>query len=332
MIRLATIGTNFIVDRFLECIPYCEELEHTAVYSRSMERGKAFAKKYGIEKVYDHIEELAEDESIDAVYIASPNNYHFQHAMMLLNYGKHVLCEKPVASNKKELEMMMEAARENQVIFLEAMKNVFTPGFAAVEENLSKLGTIRKAEFQVCKYSSRYDHFKEGIIENAFKPSMSNGALMDLGCYGIQFLVKLFGRPLSIQADAVKLDNDCDGAGTILMHYQEMQASVSYSKITDSYVPSQIQGEKGSMLIQSVSNPEAITIHYRDGKVEEIEVFKHEGGKRNLIFEALEFEKLIKTKQVEHPHNEYSVRMLEVMDEARRQMGIRFPADKIMEV
>ena len=114
----------------------------------------------------------------------------------MINYGKHVLCEKPVCSNREELDILTQAAKEQGVVFMEAMKNVHSPGFYAMMDNLHKIGTIRRATIQYCQYSSRYDKFKNGIIENAFNPKLSNGALMDIGSYCIHFLASLFGKPI----------------------------------------------------------------------------------------------------------------------------------------
>ena len=131
MIRLATIGTNFITDWLMEGILELDEIQLTAVYSRNLEKGKQFAAKYNVEKVYDNYEEMAKDPEIDAVYVASPTYMHYVHSITMINYGKHVLCEKPVCSNREELDILIKAAKEQGVVFMEAMKNV--------KENLKKL-------------------------------------------------------------------------------------------------------------------------------------------------------------------------------------------------
>ena len=102
------------------------------------------------------------------------------------------------------------------MILLEAMRSVFTPGFRAIEENLPGLGRIRRVSSQYCRYSSRYDKFKAGIIENAFNPALSKGALVDIGVYCVHPLAKLPGRPDRVVADALFPENGVDGAGTIL--------------------------------------------------------------------------------------------------------------------
>ena len=328
MVRLACIGTNFITDWLLEGIREVEGIELSAVYSRTMEKGKEFAAKYGVDKVYDNYEELAKDPEIDAVYVASPTYCHFKHTMMMLNHKKHVLCEKPVASNLTELELMIQAAKENQVVFMEAMKSVHTPGFRAMKEHLSKIGTVRRATIQYCQYSSRYDKFKNGIIENAFKPELSNGAIMDIGVYCVHFLASLFGMPEKILADAIFLNNGVDGAGSLIASYGDKQAEVIYSKITNSKLPTQIQGENGCMIISVCPNPREIKILYNDGSEEIIEC---DSRSNPMNYEAQVFVELIETGQTDHPHLEASVMEMKIIDEARRQTGIVFPADKIRE-
>lgn len=328
MVRLACIGTNFITDWLMEGVQELDGIELTAVYSRTMEKGKEFADKYGAKKVYDNFEELAKDPDIDAVYVASPTYCHFKHTMMMLNHKKHVLCEKPVASNLTELELMVKAAKDNQVIFMEAMKSVHTPGYKAMMEHLPKLGAIRRATIQYCQYSSRYDKFKMGIIENAFKPELSNGAVMDIGVYCVHFLAALFGMPEKILADAVFLENGVDGAGTIIASYGDKQAEVIYSKITNSKLPTQIQGEKGCMIISECPNPQEIKILYNDGTEE---ILEFESRENPMKYETETFLELIGTNQADHPYLEASVIEMKIIDEARRQTGIVFPADKIRE-
>lgn len=174
MIRFGVIGTNFITDRFLKAGECCGEFKLVAVYSRTMERAKEYAQVHGAKYAFDTLETLAECEEVDAVYVASPNACHAKQSILMMEHGKHVLCEKAVASNSRELEEVLAAAKKAQVVFLEAVRQIYMPGFQAIQENLHKLGTIRRASFSYCKYSSRYDNYKNGIIENAFNPNLSN--------------------------------------------------------------------------------------------------------------------------------------------------------------
>ncbi|MDO5407028.1 MAG: Gfo/Idh/MocA family oxidoreductase [Eubacteriales bacterium] len=326
MVRIATIGTNFITRWFMEALQHCDDAVCAAVYSRKEETARAFAAEYGVATCYTDLEALASAPDIDAVYIASPNSLHCQQAILMMEHGKHVLCEKTIASNSAELAHMLETAKKNHVVCLEAMRSVFDPGFAAIEDNLPKLGKVRRVSFQYGKYSSRYDKFKAGIVENAFDPAFSNGALMDIGVYCVHPLVKLFGMPERIMADALKLENGVDGAGTILASYGHMQAELLYSKITDNRLPSQIQGEEATMLIEDIPHPCELTICYRDGRKEVLAVEKE--GASNMIYEIRIWVELIEHGGDPEQYNAASVMELQVMDEVRRQTGIRFPADE----
>lgn len=324
MVKFAVIGTSKITDRFIEAAKLCKNFELTAVYSRTKERALEYGSKYEATLAYDDLDELAASREVDAVYIASPNSFHAFQSIKMLRGKKHVLCEKTIASNKKELEHMIKAAKENGVILLEAMRSVFDPGFKAIENNLIKLGTIRRVTFQYCQYSSRYDNFKKGIVENAFNPVFSNGALMDIGVYCIHPLVKLFGMPKSIWANSVILENGVDGAGTIMVNYGNMQGELLYSKITNSKLPSQIQGEKGCMIIKEIPDTRQVTIIYNNGKKEHININKYDN---NMYYEVEELIRLIQIKENADEYNKCSLMELSIMDEARRKMGIKFPAD-----
>ena len=111
MVRFGIIGTNFITDRFIAGGKLCEGFAVRAVYSRTMEKAREFAAKYGVEQVYDRLEDLAESGEIDAVYIASPNYCHADQAAQMLRAGKHVLVEKPATANNREWEELCRIAR-----------------------------------------------------------------------------------------------------------------------------------------------------------------------------------------------------------------------------
>lgn len=324
-INFGVIGTNVITERFLEAGKDAEGFCLRGVYSRSREKAVDFARKHGADLAFDSLEDMASCKEIDAVYVASPNSLHASQSIQMLKGGKHVLCEKSIASNQREFEEMKKAALENRRILLEAMRSVYSPGFQAIRENLHKLGKIRRVSFQYCQYSRRYDNFKKGIIENAFNPALSNGALMDIGVYCVHPLVSLFGKPEKVISSSLKLSNGIDGAGTILAEYPDFQGELLYSKITDSRVPSQIQGEEGSMVIREIPDPQEVVLYYRDGRTETLEIPRTEN---NMVYEIREFLRLIREKRYSHEYLENSQMEIELMDEVRRQQKIFFPADR----
>ena len=269
------------------------------------------------------------DSGLDAVYVASPNFAHCSQTLKALDRKKHVLCEKVMAVNEQEVCSMINCARENNVVLLEAMRPDFDPAYDLIEKNLPRIGKLRRASFEFCQYSSRYDSFREGIIQNAFNPRLGNAAVMDIGVYCIHSLVRLFGTPKNIKADSTKLSNGFDGSGIVLMEYKDMTAEAIYSKISVSVNPSVIQGEDGSVMIDYISKPETISLRLREGSRDTltggtIEKLPYTPVKNNMIFEIQEFLKLVENKEVDHKYLKYSLDTIRVLDGVRRQAGIRF--------
>lgn len=321
------IGTNWITERFIEGAQKDESFTLGAVYSRTEEKAVEFAQKYQVVNTYTDLEQMAKSSVIDAVYIASPNSFHKEQAILMMKNGKHVICEKPLASNFEEVKEMIEVAEENDVLLMEALKTTVLPNFLTIKENLHKIGPVRRYFASYCQYSSRYDAYKQGTILNAFKPTFSNGALMDIGIYCIYPLVALFGPPKDIKAIGHRLDSGVDGEGSLLLKYDQMDAVVMYSKITDSNVQSEIQGEEGNIVIDKIHTPEKVEIHYRDGRIEDISKPQET---ESMYYEAKEFIQAIKEKQkqVEYNKHEYSLQTASILEQARKQIGIIYPADK----
>lgn len=329
MIRFGVIGTNRITESFLQAASTVNNFALTSVYSRSKEQAKEFAKKYNAMYTYTDLEMMVKSNNLDAVYIASPNSFHASQAILCMNNGKHVLCEKPIASNTVELKKMIAAAKTNNVALMEALKSSLMPNFKAVQENIHKIGKVRRYFSGFCRYSSRYDEYKEGIVLNAFNPVFSNGALMDIGVYCIYPLVVLFGKPNRILANGLLLDSGVDGEGSIVLSYDEMEAVIMYSKITNSYLPSEIQGEDGSILIKRINQPEYVEIRYRDESIEDLTQVQVQN---TMMYEVQEFISLIKEGRIESATNSFenSQITMEIMDEVRKQIGLVFPADTIL--
>lgn len=323
-IRFATIGTSKIAEKFLTAAKTCEEFEYVAAYSRELDRAKTFGAPYGAVKFFDDIDVMAADPDIDVVYIASPNAFHYQQAMIILQAGKHVLCEKAMASNMREVKCMYETAAEHNVYLLEAVRSSFDPGMDIVRQGLEKIGPVRRANIRFCQYSSRYDSFKEGKHHNIFDVNCSAGALMDIGVYSVHALVDLFGKPNAVHGASVMLPGEIDGAGTILASYDSMIAEVEYSKITTSVNATEFQGEKGELIIPHMENPSHVEVVYLDGTRE---VLREVPFENNMNYEVQEMIDIIKGRKTIDHWTQNSLLSMEIMDEIRKQCNIVFPAD-----
>lgn len=324
MVRFGIIGTNTITEKFLSVTTGIREFKLTAVYSREIKKARAFGTAHGAEYFFDDLEEFAKSDAFDAVYIATPNYCHCEQSILMLQNKKHVLCEKPLASNVKEATAMFDTAHENGVVLLEAMRSVFAPEFVQIRNYMKKIGTIRRATFHYNQYSSRYDNYKKGIIENAFKPELSNGALMDLGVYCIYPMVFLFGLPSKVTGISTFLDNGVDAAGTVLMQYDNMVGEACYSKVNYSTLPSEIQGEDASLVISHIASTKDMTVRYNNAFKE---VVHFEQQDNNMEYEVRAFIDMVKGERCPDVYETASMNTATVMEEARKQMGIHFPAD-----
>ncbi|WP_173918351.1 Gfo/Idh/MocA family protein [Halobacillus sp. Marseille-Q1614] len=327
MIRFGTIGTNFITKLMIEAGSHLESFELRGVYSRTEERAGEFAGEYGAPLTFTSLEALVQSDEIDAVYIASPNSFHVEQAVLAMAHGKHVLCEKPLASNEQEAAQMIAAAQQHGVVFMEAVKSTLMPGFLSIKENLHKIGKVRRYVGSFCKYSSRYDSYREGTVLNAFNPKFSNGSLMDLGVYGIYPMVVLFGSPQNIKANGIRLESGVDGEGSVLAAYEEMEAVIMHSKINHSYTPSEIQGEEGVIIIPNISEPSGVYIQYNDGTTEHLD---EKNDFPPMYYEIKEFISLIEKGEKQSDINSHKSSLItsQILEQAREQMGIVYPADK----
>lgn len=320
MINFAVIGRNFITDWFLEAAKEFDELHFYGVYSRKIEHAKEYAAAKGAKTVYSSIADMCKDEKLDMVYIASPNIFHEVQAISLLKAKKHVLCEKPVTLSSESLSKILDAADKNKCIFMEAMVPLHMPVFAKIKELIPNLGIIRHISLNFCQYSSRYHFYKENVHTNTFDPSLGNGAFMDLGIYCSELLLALFGYPDSIKGTAHILPDSIDGSGTLSLSYHDKTASIVFSKISQSMVQSEIQGENGSLLIDKISRPKKLTLILRN---EEPILIDTTPKRHEMAYEIENFISQINGTSMPF-YNDISQLAMKFCDTALKELGISF--------
>jgi len=325
ILKFAVIGRNFVVDWFLSAAKQFENLSFEALYSRKYETGKEYADKYGVKKVYNDLNELALDGEIDFCYIASPNKFHKEQAMALLNSKKHVICEKPSVLSEEDFSEVEKCAIKNNCIFTEAIIPVHSPAMRKLKMDFEKIGKIHHVFLNYCQYSSRYDKFKKGIIENTFKKELGNGTLMDIGIYPVSVMEYLFGLPEKISAKSCFLKDSIDSNGAFVADYGDFLCEVIYSKVTDSFLPSEIQGEYGSILIDRMSRPFEYTIKFRKNLSKEDERIDIKTDKEDMYYEIENFiGEILYIRNTEY--NTHSKNVLKITDEIRKQVGIKYEA------
>lgn len=325
--RFATIGTNWITSTFIESARKSGKLTLKAVYSRSIDKAKDFAAKHSVPLYFNDITELAKHPEIDIVYIASPNSLHFDHAKLLLENNKHVICEKPIFSNIKEFTEAYTIADNHGVYLFEAIRNIHTPNINQLVKQLPKIGTIRSALLHYVQYSSRYDAFLDGDTPNVFSTEFSGGALVDLGVYPLSVAIKLFGKPVTYSYHPTILRSGVDGNGTLILQYKEFVCTIICSKISHSYIPSEIHGETGTIIMNSATPTSLELINNKTKERESISVNQED---LDMVYEIDAFTNIIENNdhQAYMKLIQFSETILSITETVRKQNNIIFQTDK----
>ncbi len=330
MIRIGIVGTGKITEQFLAGLKLATGFEFTAVYSRTKERAEQFGSQHGAKLFFTNLHEMTASNAIDAVYIASPNALHFEHCKICLENKKHVLCEKPLVLNGKEAEELFCLAKQNGVVFMEAMKIMHMPQLQKLEEALGKIGKISLARFDVCQFSSKYPLLIAGKRPNIFLPELAAGALMDIGVYAVYPAIHLFGRPKRISTKAVMVSTGADGMGSSIFEYEGMQAVLTYSKVGQTVAQSEIQGDLGTVFIDQLGTLGGVKVFYHNGETQEL--VTPVSSEQLMAYEAEDFYRVI----THYKENENWYQMLSklaidvctVMKQMREDAGIYFPMEK----
>ena len=320
-LAFAIVGTNFISDAFIDAAKKSKKCTVSAIYSRTQERGEAFAKKHGLAKIYTDFDEMLRDSEIDAVYIASPTFLHSEMAKKALFAGKSALVEKMIATSYEEFSEIKDASEATGAFFLEAMRPDFDKTFDIIEKNLHKIGKITDVKLEFCQYSSRYDNYKRGIVENAFNPKIKNSALSDIGIYPLHLAIRLFGEPSLILAKSSFLENGFEAEGILTLRYTDFDAKISYSKIFESENISYIKGEYGTISFGKINAPKFLSIVI-NGK-ETIEDFTPESDNILTEIDAFCDTVLGETKHLRFLNVSEST--MKAVDAIYKKAGISFP-------
>ena len=324
MVKFAVIGTGWIAEEFVKGTKHVEGLEFSAVYSRSKEKGKAFAQPFGGAEIFDDINALAKSD-VDAVYIASPNSLHYEQSKLMLQNGKHVICEKPITVEPEEFEELRALAQEKGLVYMEAIMYMHLPARKTLKKALENLGEITTAHFDFSQLSSKYPALKRGELPNIFNPKFATGCLMDLGIYCVYPALDLFGEPKKITSTAGFLSTGADGYGTTVFDYEDKQVTLTFSKVGQSRFGSQIFGDNGTISTPSISK--LVNVSYFDNDGNETALTPDAEKHVLMSYEAQSFYNYItnpEAKQELESINDLTLAVSKAMKIIREKTGIKF--------
>ncbi|MFD1124323.1 Gfo/Idh/MocA family protein [Lentilactobacillus raoultii] len=332
MIKLATIGTNWITQQFVDAVKETGKYDVAAVYSRHLETAKQFAAKNDVPHTFDDLTQLFSSDTFDTVYIASPNSIHFEQAKTAIEHDKNLIVEKPAFMNQKQMaEIQRLLTQHPDVLYFEAARNIHTPNFHAIEKQLGKLKTVSGAEFTYSKYSSRYDKVLAGEIPNVFSPKFGGGALQDLGVYTVYDAVTLFGMPEEVAYYPQLIRTGVDGKGTAVLSYPEYTIVLNFSKISNSHMTSEIYGLKDFIELDDAGEIQHVDYVDSQGKRQTL---GNDEGRNPMIPEALDFARVINDPNDKQNKKDYvywqqlSVYVNKVLFNLRQDAHIYFVGEK----
>ncbi|XP_026272057.1 trans-1,2-dihydrobenzene-1,2-diol dehydrogenase [Frankliniella occidentalis] len=299
-----------------------------AIAARDAARAKDFAARHNIPHIHSSYDELAKNPDVDVVYVGTINPFHYEVSKLMLEHGKHVLCEKPLCMNQKDTIELLKIAKEKKLFFMEAIWSRFFPAYEQVRRELSAgaIGEIIQlnAEFGV--------HIEAARVK---QKDLGGGTILDLGVYVLQLAVMIFGpkMPLSVKAVGhLNSDGVDDNAAIVLTYPGSKTACLSTSSLTNMENNAVIYGTKGSIKIcqpfwcsTSVISGDKTSEFVLPAAAQPFN-FTNSCG---LRYEAAEVRRCINEGLYESPKmtHEESLVISKLQDEIRAQIGVVFKTD-----
>lgn len=321
-IRFGVIGTGRIVGQWMRDVSRLEDVEVAAIASMDLGRARAAAARYGIPRAYGSYQDMLAGEDCEAVYIATPHTGHHDCAVMALRAGRHVLCEKPLAVNAAQLRDMVACARDQRRLLMEGMWTRFFPATRAVRE-IVRSGRIGEVSMIQADFSF---HTPFETQTRMFDPARAGGALLDVGCYGLQYAMDLYGAaPEQVSGTAVIGSSGVDEQDVMALRFPGGRvASVACGLRVSLPDTARIHGTAGSIEAPGFWHPTGYDL---TAKGQTTHVDMPDDGPGGFAHEARHFCECIRAGLTESPVMPHadSLAAAEAMDAFRARIGLRYP-------
>ena len=323
-VRVGVLGPGRIVRRVMKDFHKGRGYELAAVASRSLERAQAAAREYGAPRAFGSYEALAACPEVDLVYIAVPHPFHCPLALQMMDAGKHVICEKPLALNERQARAMADRAREKGVFLMEAMWTRFFPAMKKMV-SLVKGGAIGQVNHVYSVFSGAADYDPKS---RAFDPALGGGALLDIGVYPLMAATQLLGWEVeSVQGACQYAPSGVDARLAAQLKFPG-GATAQIMGGMDACAPSHllVYGTEGFVVMEDFWHPTSFTLAGRDGRREE---YRFPAENEGFHYEFEEAARCVRAGLAESPlmTHEESIAVSRVCDALRREAGIAYPGE-----
>lgn len=325
--RVGILGAGWIATSMATTLNGMTQANLYAVASRDIKKAEAFAEKYSKTDnrviSYGSYEDMLADENVDLVYVATPHSHHFEHMKMCIEYGKNILCEKAFTMNAAQAKEIWRLAQERGVFVEEAIWTRYMPSRKIINDLLDSgiIGEIRSAS---CSLSYSNMH-----MDRMTNPNLCGGALLDLGVYGLNFIVMHLGKDIErIDSTVIKADTGVDLREALCVVYKNgILATSNHAVDCRSDRCGVFYGSKGYVVVENINNPQSVKAYdLNDVLLKEAELPKQITG---YEYEVLEAKHCIEEGLKESPSMpmDETVYMMEMMDNLRKEWGVKYPME-----
>jgi predicted dehydrogenase len=325
-VRWGILSTGKIAQAFAQALKDVPDAVLAGVASRSQDKADAFASEFGAGAAYGSYEALVVATDIDLVYIGTPHPQHAANALMALEAGKGVLCEKAFTINRREAEGVVAFARSKRLFLMEAMWTRFLPALAEVKRIIAS-GEIGEVSQVVADFGFTANY---GPEHRVFNPELGGGALLDLGIYPLSIAASLLGPVVDVKAQAVMGPTGVDvQTGFTLRHEGGGFSVCGCSLLARTPVELTVSGTRGHVRMNTrFHQARSVTVALEDGSTRTIDTPYLGNG---YVHEVIEAQRCFQAGLIESPgmtHAE-TLAQMGVMDEIRRQIGLTYAADRL---
>jgi len=318
------IGCGVIADTFASSLQALESGKLLAAASRTEGKALDFAERHGLERSFADYEALVKEPDIDAVYVATTHNFHFENVKLCLEHGKHVLCEKPFTVNATQMNELVALARSKNLFMMEGLWTRFLPAIIHLQKLLTA-GAIGEVQSVFANFFLGRDFPPEHRLRNK---ALAGGALLDLGVYPINMASVVFGQqPVKIES-AANMDaaTGVDDSSYYFFDYgQGRRALLSASYVQAAPVEALVCGTRGFIRLPHFLGAKELHL-YRTSEAPEVLEFPYGEGEnfKYEIAHAMECIAAGRTESDIMPLSE-TVSIMETMDTLRQQWKLRYP-------
>ena len=322
-VRWAILGAGKIAHAFAQDFTVVKNAELVAVAASDKSRAETFAKEYNLPLAYSY-NDLYDSNDVDAVYIATTHNFHYEQCLQCLNHGKHILCEKPVTLNDKQFKELARLSQEKKVFLMEAMWTYFLPPVLKAKQWLQegKIGNLKVIE-AVFGFP-----MEKNFTGRMYNIELAGGALLDLGVYPVAFSQYFINKkPDSITASGVLTATGVDERTGMILQFGNATASLFCSMVNIMANKAMLYGEKGYIEIPEFFKAAAAFLY--DDHHNLLEKFEDDRTTKGYNYEIQHANDTIlqgKTESEIMPHSK-SDEIQEIMTEVRRQIGLVYPSE-----